>query len=100
MKRPPLTVCDLNGDRYRAVEWAMASMRAFSDLHGDEPLWHPADCVGDPGAAAGALSVVWATAALVKGYAPLPQVLVWGASDGALRGAALLASMSDASTGG
>ena len=96
MTSPPLTISDLNGDRYRAIEWVMASMRAFSDLHGDEPLWHPADCIGDTGAASGAISIVWAVTAFGKGYAPSSQILTWGASDGPLRGAALLASASGA----
>ncbi len=86
----PLTVCDLNGDRYRAMEWAMASMRALAGHSGDEVLWHPADCIGDAGAGSGALNLVWAVAAFDKGYAPREETLVWGASDGAARGAALL----------
>ncbi len=93
LSAPPLAVCDLNGDRYRATEWAMASMRAFADLHGDEDLWHPADCIGDSGAASGALCLVWATAALRKAYATSDRVVVWGASDTAARAAAFLAAV-------
>ena len=88
----PLAVCDLNGDRYRAMEWGMASMRAFADLSGSVFLWHPADCIGDAGAGLGGLNLVWAAAALAKGYAPTDQVMVWGASDGADRAAAILAA--------
>ena len=90
---PPLTVCDLNGDRYRASEWAMASLRGFADLHGDEPLWHPADCIGDAGAGLGALDTIWGITALAKGYSPQPRILVWGASDGPTRGALLLSAL-------
>jgi 3-oxoacyl-[acyl-carrier-protein] synthase-1 len=86
----PLALCDLNGDRYRAMEWAMASMRAFADLSGDALVWHPADCIGDAGAAMGAIDLVWAAVALSKGYAPGERVVVWGASDGPERAAALL----------
>lgn len=86
----PLTVCDLNGDRYRAMEWTMASMRALAGHTGDQLIWHPADCIGDPGAASGAINLVWTVAAFDKGYAPRDQALVWGASDGALRAACLL----------
>ena len=88
----PLAVCDLNGDRYRAMEWGMASMRAFADLSGSVFLWHPADCIGDAGAGLGGLNLVWAAAALAKGYAPTDQVMVWGASDGPDRAAAILAA--------
>jgi 3-oxoacyl-[acyl-carrier-protein] synthase-1 len=88
----PLCVCDLNGDRARALEWAMASMRAFADLSGRAWLWHPADCIGDAGAGLGAVNLVWAATALGNGYAPTDRVLVWGASDGPDRAAALLAA--------
>lgn len=86
----PLAVCDLNGDRYRAMEWGMASMRAFADLPGAVHLWHPADCIGDAGAGLGGLNLVWAAVALAKGYSPTDPVLVWGASDGPERAAAVL----------
>ncbi|HEX3623881.1 MAG TPA: hypothetical protein VH280_00490 [Verrucomicrobiae bacterium] len=93
----PLFVCDLNGDRYRALEWGLAYTRAFGSVH-EKPdaatsgdLWHPADCIGDSGAATGLVDLIWAVEALRKGYSLVNQVLVWGASDGALRAAALLA---------
>lgn len=87
---PPLVVCDLNGERYRALEWAMASLRVLGALGGARDVWHPADCIGDSGAGAGALSLVWATTALRRGYAGASDAIVWGASDGTLRGSALL----------
>ncbi len=86
----PLLVCDLNGERPRALEWMLAATRALGELHGDHEVWHAADCIGDAGAGAGALNLVWAATALSRGYAPHPRALVWGASDGALRAAAVL----------
>ena len=86
----PLVVCDLNGERPRGLEWAVAATRSFGDLSGDEEVWHPADCYGDPGAAAGVLDLVWASMAFHRRYAPRPQAVVWGASDGGLRAAAVL----------
>jgi 3-oxoacyl-[acyl-carrier-protein] synthase-1 len=92
----PLIVCDLNGERYRTLEWGLASVRALGDLHAEPggpasgDLWHPADCIGDPGAASGALSLVWAVTALRKGYARSHRALLWGASDGPLRAALVL----------
>lgn len=91
MKTPPLVICDLNGDRYRAMEWAMSSLRALGNLGGFNDIWHPADCTGDTGAASGLLNIVWAVTALRKGYAHAEHVLVWGASDGKDRAAAMLA---------
>jgi hypothetical protein len=87
---PPLVVCDLNGERYRALEWGLATTRAFGDLHGDLDFWHPADCIGDAGAALGVLDVVWGVHALRMGYAGAATVVVWGASDNGIRGACLL----------
>jgi len=92
----PLAICDLNGDRYRALEWGLAMMRSLSDLiwrdggPGTGEFWHPADCTGDTGAAAGALCCVWAVEALRKGYARGENVLVWGASDGPRRAALIV----------
>ncbi|HEV2331449.1 MAG TPA: hypothetical protein VGY56_21920 [Verrucomicrobiae bacterium] len=94
----PLFICDLNGDRYRALEWGLAYTRVFGNLD-EKPdaatsgdFWHPADCIGDCGAASGLVDFIWAVEALRKKYAIVNQVLVWGASDGGLRAAALLAS--------
>jgi 3-oxoacyl-[acyl-carrier-protein] synthase-1 len=87
----PLVICDLNGDRYRAMEWGLASLRALGDIHGDMDIWHPADCTGDVGAASGLLNLAWGATALQKGYARADRVLVWGASDGRSRASAVLA---------
>jgi len=91
LNNPPLVVCDLNGDRYRALEWSMASLRTVGRLHGNMEIQHPADCIGDCGAASGALNAVWAIVAFTKGYAGADRVLVWGGSDGKMRGAAVFA---------
>lgn len=93
----PLVVCDLNGDRYRALEWGLAMTRTFGDLAidpdvpGSGDFWHPADCTGDSGAASGIVNCIWAMDAMRKGYGGGGEVLVWGASDGPLRSAAVLA---------
>lgn len=88
---PPLVVCDLNGDRYRTMEWAFASLRTIGGLHGEAELWHPADCLGDCGAASGPLNLIWAAEAFAKGYGPAARALIWGASDNNRRAAAMLA---------
>jgi 3-oxoacyl-[acyl-carrier-protein] synthase-1 len=91
LEAPPLVICDLNGDRYRALEWAMASVRTVGRLHGDMEILHPADCIGDCGAASGALNAVWAIVSFLKGYAGADRVLVWGGSEGKMRAAAVFA---------
>jgi 3-oxoacyl-[acyl-carrier-protein] synthase-1 len=94
----PRVVCDLNGDRYRAMEWAYAQIRALQDLKQLKPggpeetdRWHPAEWIGDSGAASGILNVVWALTAMRRGYARIGVSLVWGASEGTLRAAAIVA---------
>jgi 3-oxoacyl-[acyl-carrier-protein] synthase I len=56
-----LVVADLNGERARAQEWALTAGRIFPTGDKSCDLMHPADCVGDCGAAMGA--VLLATAA-------------------------------------
>jgi len=92
----PLVICDLNGDRYRALEWGFAMTRVFAGLQADPEspasgdFWHPADCIGDTGAASGIVNIAWGTDAMLRGYGGGGATLVWGASDGSLRSAAAL----------
>jgi 3-oxoacyl-[acyl-carrier-protein] synthase-1 len=94
----PLFLCDLNGDRYRALEWLTVSVRLFGDLHEDPDApvagetWHPADCTGDLGAASGLVNCVWGAELLRRGYTGVKQVVVWGASDGRERAGVLLSA--------
>ncbi len=99
----PRILCDLNGDRYRAMEWAYSLIRALPDLKQDkqrEPWgpeeterWHPAEYTGDTGAASGIINLAWAATALRKGYAHSDDALIWGGSEGRLRAAALITRM-------
>ena len=75
--------CDLNGERYRFFEWGLAKMRANDVLAADVQVCHPADCVGDVGAATGALLMACA----VHDFARDPDarehaLLFCGADDG------------------
>jgi 3-oxoacyl-[acyl-carrier-protein] synthase I len=85
-----LVVCDLNGERYRANEWGMAASRSFASESAPQLLWHPADCLGDCGAASGVLNVVFGTVAVARRNIADGRVLVWGSSDDGQRGAAVL----------
>jgi 3-oxoacyl-[acyl-carrier-protein] synthase-1 len=89
-----LVVCDLNGERYRANEWGLAMSRSFGTGSPPGLLWHPADCLGDCGAAAGVLNLVFGALALARRNVPDGRVLAWGSSDDGQRGAALLAAVS------
>ncbi len=86
---PSLVCCDLNGERYRAQEWGLVLSRALGQ---DAPgtLWHAADCMGDTGAASGALHLILGAMALARQHAGGDAALVWAASDDGERGAVML----------
>ncbi len=77
----------LNGEGLFAKEWGVAAIRNRDHLPDDCRLEHPADCLGDTGAASGLLLGV--LAALELCLRPVPT-LVWTTSDTALRAVALL----------
>ena len=77
--------CDLNGQSYRFAEWGLMRVRLSAELGDDLALVHPAECLGDVGAATGGVLVGCAVQALTRGYAGVPQVLLWTASDGGAR---------------
>ena len=85
-----VVVCDLNGERYRALEWGLTLGRALGRVRRSPAVWHPAGSIGDAGAAAGAINLGLGAVAVAKGYARPGQVLVWGSSDDGLRGSVYL----------
>jgi 3-oxoacyl-[acyl-carrier-protein] synthase-1 len=86
----PLVLCDLNGESYRAFEWGLVLARLAGDL---EPaaLVHPADCLGDVGAATGPFLLALACAAFLRGHAGAAHALAFTASDEGARSAIALA---------
>lgn len=81
--RPHFTLCDLNGESYRAQGWGVACARLGEPLAREQALWHPADAVGDVGAATGTLLLTVAARAFARGYAPAERALLFcGADDG------------------
>lgn len=90
---PPVgaTFAGLNGEGFEAKMWGVARLRHANFFAPDMTLLHPADCMGDTGAAAGAILTALAAAALAQGDRPSPA-LVWAASDLAPRACALLAT--------
>ena len=79
----------MNGESHWAKEWGVAFMRnraAFREGHG---MHHPADCLGDAGAAAGPLMVALAALGIRDGYRRSPA-LVYGSSDRGERAAVLV----------
>ena len=69
-------------------EAALAVTRLIRDPMSEAELWHPADCVGEIGAAAGPLAVTLAATACAKGYAAATRILCHLSNDSAERSAA------------
>jgi 3-oxoacyl-[acyl-carrier-protein] synthase-1 len=85
-----VVLCDLNGEPYRANDWCLARNRVLGRA-GDLNVLHPADCLGDTGAAAGAILGVLAGIGFVRHYWSCPRLLLWSAADTGERAALCLA---------
>jgi 3-oxoacyl-[acyl-carrier-protein] synthase-1 len=79
----------LNGESYWGKEWAVAQIRNADRLADPVRIAHPADAMGDAGAALGPVMLGLAALDLARGRDAGP-VLVWAASDHGERAAALL----------
>lgn len=79
----------MNGENYWAKEWGVAMIRNQASFSPDHRMHHPADCVGDSGAASGPLMAALAALGIQQGYRRAPA-LVYGSSDSGPRAAVLL----------
>jgi 3-oxoacyl-[acyl-carrier-protein] synthase-1 len=66
---------DVTGESYGFRELALAEARLARVRLEKHPIWHPADSIGDCGAAAGLVLLVMGRRALDHGYAPGPCFL-------------------------
>lgn len=80
-------LCDLNGESYRSGEWGIVRVRLADRLGELKTLQHPADCLGDVGAATGGMLLAYASHAFHRGYSIAETVTAWTSSDDGLRGA-------------
>jgi 3-oxoacyl-[acyl-carrier-protein] synthase-1 len=79
----------LNGENFWAKEWGVAHLRNFQHFEPDHLIMHPAEYIGDPGAALGAILMGLAAIGCQRRYRPSP-CLVWCASDKEARAATLI----------
>jgi 3-oxoacyl-[acyl-carrier-protein] synthase I len=87
---PVRCVCaGFNGESLPAKEWGVAYLRNAERFAEGFAVEHPADCIGDAGAALGPILLGLAALALEDGHREGP-CLVWSTSDREVRGAALL----------
>ncbi|VAW90334.1 hypothetical protein MNBD_GAMMA17-1023, partial [hydrothermal vent metagenome] len=75
-----------NGEHFNAKEWGVSTIRNSQGIASEHEMAHPADSLGDTGAALGLILVQLAVIGLEKGYYKGP-VLAWGSSEFAPRGA-------------
>lgn len=83
-------ITDLSGEQFYFKEAALAVSRILRQRKDKFDLWHPAECIGESGAAVGLVILALANAACRKAYADGPNILAHMASDAGRRAAAIL----------
>jgi 3-oxoacyl-[acyl-carrier-protein] synthase-1 len=83
-----LRIAALSGEHYFFKEAALAVSRLVRAPKADEDFWHPADCIGEVGSAAGPLAIATAAAACANGHARASRILYHVSGDGPERAAA------------
>ena len=84
------TICDQNGEAYRADEFGFMLARLSEYFVDPSDYMAPADCWGDVGAASGPLFINLIIFAAEKGYSKGLHTLLWTSSEGGERTAAIL----------
>ncbi len=83
-------ITDISGEQYAFKEAALALLRVLRQRKVFYDIWHPADCVGEVGAAIGPIILGVLLAAMHKGYSPGNNVLAHFANDEGKRAAMVL----------
>lgn len=81
---------DNSGEQYYFKEAALALSRTLRQRKESFDIWHPADSVGETGAAIGAIALAVALASGIKGYAPGPGALFHAGTDDGRRASIVL----------
>ena len=89
-ERVDFRLTDLSGEPYFFKEAALAALRTMRVLKREFDIWHPADCIGDVGAATVPILLGVALTAMRKGYAPGAGVLCHLSNDDSQRAALTL----------
>jgi 3-oxoacyl-[acyl-carrier-protein] synthase-1 len=83
-------ITDLSGEQYYFKEAALALTRVLRHRKEEFENWHPAECIGEAGALAGAAVLVVADMACRKGYALGHEILAHMSNDAGQRAAMTL----------
>ena len=85
-------MCDMNGEFYRSKEWGYAELRCLGNSNKSRKLWHPADCIGNSGAASAGVLLTIAVEGLQKSWLE-KKVLVFSTDDHGDCGAVILSKV-------
>jgi 3-oxoacyl-[acyl-carrier-protein] synthase-1 len=83
-------ITDANGEQYKFKEGDLAVTRLLREHKGEFDIWHPADCIGEVGAATVPSVLAVAEAAARKGYSRGDNVLCHFGNDNGERAAMIL----------
>lgn len=80
-------ICDVSGEQYYFKEAALALARILRKRKEEFDIWHPAECIGETGAAIMPIILSVASAAVAKGYSKGNGIICHVANDDGQRGA-------------
>lgn len=83
-------ISDMSGEQYYFKEAALAFSRITRRRKDAFDIWHPAECIGEAGAAAGIVGLALADAACRKAYSVGPHILFHLSNDCGRRAAVVL----------
>ena len=83
-------ICDMNGEPYRADEYAFTALRTKEHFRAVNDFIAPADCWGDVGAAGAPLHVAMAAVSHLKHYSKGPLSMACASSESGERGAVVI----------
>lgn len=79
--KPPVIFCDLNGESKRMQEWGYVKTTLGDKLGNPVLIEHPANIIGDTGAASGAVLIIMSIYFLQKKYEKQGAAIIFTASD-------------------
>ncbi|WP_342113451.1 hypothetical protein [Pseudoduganella sp. OTU4001] len=80
-------ICDLAGEQYHFKEASLALLRLLRQRKEEFDIWHPADCIGEVGAAIGLVLISVLKVACEKGYSKGHRMLAHLGNDDGTRAA-------------
>lgn len=83
-------ICDISGEQYYFKEAAIALLRVLRERKEEFDIWHPAECIGETGAAIVPVVLSVASDAVNKGYSKGRGILCHFANDDGQRAAIIV----------